>query len=88
MADLLTQILNKNIDFEGQRIAEKTTHYALVILSVFSFSVGLALQSLQTTFVLFGGSVLALALVIVPPWSAYNAHPVKWLPSKGTSKPE
>jgi len=86
MADLLSRILYKNIDFEGQRVTEKATHYALVIISVLSLLIGFALQSLQTTFVLFGASVLALTLVIIPPWPAYNTHPVKWLPSKGTKK--
>jgi len=83
MADLLPQIFYKNIDFEGQRVAENTTHYALVIISVLSFLIGFVLQSLQITFVLFGASVLVLTLVIIPPWPGYNTHPVKWLPSSG-----
>ncbi|KAF9653765.1 microsomal signal peptidase 12 kDa subunit [Thelephora ganbajun] len=88
MANLLSQIFYKNIDFEGQRVTEKTTHYALIIISILSFLTGLALQSLQTTFFFFGASVLVLTLVIVPPWPAYNTHPVKWLPRKGTKKSE
>jgi len=88
MADLLSNILHKNIDFEGQRVTEKATHYVLIIVSVLSFLIGFALQSLQATFVLFGASTLVLALVIVPPWPVYNAHPVKWLPRKGITKAE
>jgi len=88
MTDLFSQVFYKNIDFEGQRVTEKATHYALVIISIFSFLAGFALQSLQATFVLFGGLVLVLSLVIIPPWPAYNAHPVEWLPSKGTKKSE
>jgi len=88
MTDLFSQVFYKNIDFEGQRVTEKATHYALVIISILSFLAGFILQSLQATFVLFGGSVLVLTLVIVPPWPAYNTHPVKWLPSKGTKKSE
>jgi len=86
MTDLLSRTLYKNIDFEGQRMVEKRTHYALVIISFLSFSIGCILQSLQTTFVLFGASVLVLTFVILPPWRPYNIHPVKWLPSKGTKK--
>jgi len=88
MTDLLSQIFYKNIDFEGQRVTDQATHYALVIISVLSFLIGLALQSLQTTFVLFGASVLVLTLVIIPPWPAYNTHPVKWLPRKSAKKSE
>jgi len=88
MADLLSQIFYKNIDFEGQRVTEKATHRTFVIISILSFLIGFTLQSLQTTFILFGASALVLTLVIVPPWPAYNTHPVKWLPRKGTKKPE
>jgi len=88
MAHLLSNILYKNIDFEGQRVTEVATHYALVIISILSFLTGFALQSLQTTFVFFGASVFALTLVIAPPWPVYNSHPVKWLPRKGTKKSE
>jgi len=88
MTDLLSHILYKNIDFEGQRVIENTTHYALTIISILSFLIGFALQSLQATFVLFGASTFILALVVVPPWPAYNTHPVVWLPRKGSKKSE
>jgi len=88
MTDLLPQIFYKNIDFEGQRVTDKATHSALVIISVLSFLAGFALQSLQTTFALFGASVFVLTLVIIPPWPVYNTHPVKWLPRKDAKKSE
>jgi len=88
MADLFSHILYKNIDFEGQRVIENATHYALTIISILSVLIGFVLQSLQATFVLFGASTLVLAIVIVPPWPAYSTHPVEWLPRKGTKKAE
>jgi len=62
--------------------------YLRLRISVLSFFIGFALQSLQTTFALFGASILVLALLIVPPWPIYNAHPVKWLPRKAITKSE
>lgn len=77
----LNELLEGKIDFEGQKLVETITRVALVVLSVISFIVGFALQSLQVTFGIFSAGSIALVLLIVPPWPIYNSHPVQWLPA-------
>ncbi|KAG7440977.1 uncharacterized protein BT62DRAFT_559982 [Guyanagaster necrorhizus] len=44
-----------------------------------SFIIGFVLQSIHATFILYGVSVVALALIVVPPWPMFNRHAVTWL---------
>ncbi|PBK98226.1 microsomal signal peptidase 12 kDa subunit [Armillaria gallica] len=75
-----SQLAEGKIDFEGQRLAEQMSRIYLIAATAISFIIGFALQSLQTTFILYGASVVILALIVVPPWPMFNRHAVTWLP--------
>ncbi|KAK0452921.1 microsomal signal peptidase 12kDa subunit [Desarmillaria tabescens] len=78
--DSFSQLAEGKIDFEGQRLAEQMSRIYLIAVTAISFIVGFVLQSLQTTFILYGVSVFVLALIVVPPWPMFNRHAVTWLP--------
>ncbi|KAH9995285.1 microsomal signal peptidase [Russula vinacea] len=78
----LHQYLEGKIDFEGQKLVERIAHYASMELAVFSFFLGFLFQSIQVTFASFGLGVAAILVLVIPPWSIYNKHPVTWLPAK------
>ncbi|KAI0315943.1 microsomal signal peptidase subunit [Amylostereum chailletii] len=86
MTSSLQQMLEGNIDFEGQKLVEWMSQIVLFLLTAISFIAGFVSQSLQVTFALFGLGVLVLVLVVIPPWPVYNRHPVKWLPVLETKK--
>ncbi|KAI0263594.1 microsomal signal peptidase subunit [Gloeopeniophorella convolvens] len=86
MASALQQYFEGKIDFEGQKLVEQITHYALSVLGVVAFFAGLATQSLSVTWGIFGAGVLVLLVAVVPPWPMFNRHPVKWLPAKETKE--
>ncbi|KAF9467576.1 microsomal signal peptidase 12kDa subunit, partial [Collybia nuda] len=73
-------------DFAGQQLVEQIARILLIGATIISFIVGFALQSLQVTFTIMGGATVLLALLVIPPWPMFNAHPVKWLPVKNESK--
>ncbi|KAL0948264.1 hypothetical protein HGRIS_010860 [Hohenbuehelia grisea] len=81
MSNVINELLEGKIDFEGQRLVETLVSWVMIIAAVISFIAGFALQSLQVTFGLFAASIVALAFVIIPPWPMFNANPVKWLPA-------
>jgi len=88
MASSIQSLVEGKIDFEGQRMTDKTSRIALVVITVVSFLLGFMMESLYVTFITFSCSVIALTLVIVPPWPLYNTHPVKWLPPQEETKKE
>ncbi|EIN06533.1 microsomal signal peptidase [Punctularia strigosozonata HHB-11173 SS5] len=79
MQDALQELIDGKIDFEGQKTVEHIAKVALIALTVVSFIIGFALQSLRITFGVFGIGSLAVMLVVVPPWPSFNRHPVQWL---------
>jgi len=80
--DYVQNLVEGKIDFEGQRLTENIKNIALIGSAIIAFLFGFLTQSLQTTFILLGFSMVMLGAIIVPPWSYYNKHPVKWLPVK------
>ncbi|KAF8497894.1 microsomal signal peptidase [Russula emetica] len=84
----LRQYLEGQIDFEGQKLVERIAHYATIELAVFSFFIGFLFQSIQVTFATFGLGVAAILVLVIPPWSMYNKHPVTWLSPKETKEKE
>ncbi|EKM51058.1 uncharacterized protein PHACADRAFT_103550, partial [Phanerochaete carnosa HHB-10118-sp] len=72
-------------DFEGQKKVEQISRVTLVAVTIVSFIVGFALQSLRATFGILIAANIVLFAVVVPPWPMFNCHPVKWLPAKGNS---
>ncbi|PCH34828.1 SPC12-domain-containing protein [Wolfiporia cocos MD-104 SS10] len=82
MQEHLQSLLEARIDFEGQRLVGQIVQLSLVAITIISFLLGFALQSLRVTFVTFGLSTAVLAVVVLPPWPMYNRHPVQFLPPK------
>ncbi|KAN0133577.1 microsomal signal peptidase 12 kDa subunit [Lactarius tabidus] len=78
----LQQYLEGKIDFEGQRLVERISHYAVIELAIFAFFLGFMFQSIRVTFMVLGLGVGVVFVSVVPPWSIYNQHPISWLPSK------
>ncbi|GLB42691.1 putative microsomal signal peptidase 12 kDa subunit (SPC12) [Lyophyllum shimeji] len=76
----IQELVEGRIDFAGQALVEKIAHIVLIATTIVSFIAGFVLQSLTVTFSIFGASTLLLALIVLPPWPMFNAHPVKWLP--------
>lgn len=84
MADILDQVrdvVDGQIDFEGQRLSELLANLLLIVSGALSFVVGYFLQDIKlAVYVGLGGTALAF-LAVVPPWPIYNKNPVKWLPA-------
>ncbi|CAG8490085.1 3663_t:CDS:2 [Ambispora gerdemannii] len=70
------------IDFEGQKRAEYLYQSIILAFALIGFVVGFQLQSLLLSFQIFAGGVALSALLVLPPWSFYNSHPVQWLEEK------
>ncbi|KAH7140563.1 microsomal signal peptidase 12 kDa subunit-domain-containing protein [Dactylonectria macrodidyma] len=84
MADVLDQVrdvVDGQIDFEGQKVTELLATILLVISGALSFFAGYILQDIKlAVYVGLGGTALTF-LAVVPPWPFYNKNPVKWLPA-------
>ncbi|KAI1129579.1 microsomal signal peptidase 12kDa subunit [Nemania abortiva] len=91
MADQLLEqvrdLVDGQIDFEGQRLAEILATLLLSIVGAVSFLVGFFLQDIALALKIGLGGTALTFLVIVPPWPFFNQHPVKWLPVGGSSIP-
>jgi len=84
--DYVQNLVEGKIDFEGQRLTDDVKNFSLIGSTIIAFVFGFLTQSLLNTFVILGFSTAVLCTVIVPPWSYYNNHPVKWLPVKVEEK--
>ncbi|KAI9802861.1 MAG: hypothetical protein M1833_001460 [Piccolia ochrophora] len=89
MADVLPpevqQILEGQIDFEGQRSAELLTTSLLAASGLVAYIVGLVKQDIYLSlYTGLAGTALTF-LIVVPPWPFFNKHPVKWLPARNAS---
>ncbi|TGJ87405.1 hypothetical protein E0Z10_g1360 [Xylaria hypoxylon] len=91
MADQLLEqvrdVVDGQIDFQGQRLAEILATVLLSIVGAISFVVGFFLQDIALALKIGLGGTALTFLVIVPPWPFFNQHPVKWLPVGGLSVP-
>ncbi|KAF7792143.1 hypothetical protein EIP86_003173 [Pleurotus ostreatoroseus] len=86
LPQFVQDFIEGRIDFEGQKQVEQIARVGLIAISVVSFLLGFALQSLRVTFSTFGAATALLLLVVVPQWPMYNRHPVTWLPAKTKEK--
>ncbi|KAI1781474.1 SPC12-domain-containing protein [Hypoxylon cercidicola] len=83
LLDQVRDVVDGQIDFEGQKLAELLATAVLAIVGGVSFLVGFLLQDIALALKIgLGGTALAF-LLIVPPWPFFNKHPVKWLPVGG-----
>ncbi|KAI0408539.1 microsomal signal peptidase 12 kDa subunit-domain-containing protein [Xylaria palmicola] len=91
MADQLLEqvrdVVDGQIDFEGQKLAEVLATVLLCIVGAVSFLVGYFLQNITLALKIGLGGTALTFLATVPPWPFYNRHPVKWLPVGGSSVP-
>ncbi|KAI0190082.1 microsomal signal peptidase 12 kDa subunit-domain-containing protein [Astrocystis sublimbata] len=89
MADQLLEqareVVDGQIDFHGQRLAELLATVLLSVVGAVSFLVGYALQDIELALKIGLGGTALTFLAIVPPWPFYNQHPVQWLPVGGPS---
>ncbi|KAI0480807.1 microsomal signal peptidase 12kDa subunit [Xylariaceae sp. FL0804] len=83
LLDQVRDLVDGQIDFEGQKLAEVMATVLLSIVGAVSFLVGFFLQDIALALkVGLGGTALTLFL-IVPPWPYFKRHPVQWLPVGG-----
>ncbi|KAI0117626.1 microsomal signal peptidase 12 kDa subunit-domain-containing protein [Hypoxylon sp. NC0597] len=80
---LLNQVrdaVDGQIDFEGQKLAERLATAVLAIVGGVSFLVGFILQDITLALKIGLAGTALTFLLVVPPWPFFNKHPVKWLP--------
>jgi len=83
----LQDLFEGQIDFDGQRLAERISTAVLTLSSIVALIIGFVQQDIYLTmWVGLAGTVLAM-LLVVPPWPVYNGHPQPWLGSKATLPP-
>ncbi|KAK3357469.1 microsomal signal peptidase 12kDa subunit [Lasiosphaeria hispida] len=81
--DQVRDVVEGQIDFEGQKLAELMANVALSVVGAIAFLVGYMLQDIKlAVWIAFGGTALTF-VAVVPPWPFYNKHPVTWLPVGG-----
>jgi len=79
--DRVRDVVEGQIDFEGQKLADNLATVSLSASGIAAFVVGYILQDIKlATYVGLVGTGLTF-VTVVPPWPFFNQHPVKWLPS-------
>jgi len=88
MADQLLEkvrdVVDGQIDFEGQRFAENLATALMSIVGGIAFIVGYFLQDIKLALQIGLAGAVLTALVVVPPWPFFNKNPVKWIPVGGS----
>ncbi|KTW32543.1 uncharacterized protein T551_00028 [Pneumocystis jirovecii RU7] len=74
----LKKLMYGYIDYEGQTTSEILANVIVVVFSIIAYIVGFLLQNLIITLYIFVIGILVSLLIIIPPWSIYNTHPIKW----------
>ncbi|KHN97679.1 Microsomal signal peptidase 12kDa subunit [Metarhizium album ARSEF 1941] len=81
IVDKVRDVVEGQIDFDGQRRAEGVATLLLALSALLAFNIGYLYQDIQKAmYTGLGGTALTFILV-VPPWPFYNKNPVKWLPA-------
>ncbi|KAF7558640.1 hypothetical protein G7046_g5520 [Stylonectria norvegica] len=82
--DQVRDVIDGQIDFEGQKLVELLATVLLVVSGLLSFVVGYILQDIKlAVYVGLAGTALTF-LVVVPPWPFYKTQPAKWLRAGST----
>ncbi|CAI2299930.1 unnamed protein product [Caenorhabditis sp. 36 PRJEB53466] len=75
------QALSTHIDFQGQKVAERTYQVILTLAGIVGFVVGWWTQQLSYAIFTVMGASAFTALIILPPWPfLFRKHPVVWQP--------
>ncbi|KAI0177251.1 microsomal signal peptidase 12kDa subunit [Pestalotiopsis sp. NC0098] len=83
LLDQVRDVVDGQIDFEGQKLAELLATVLLSVVGAISFFVGFFTENIALALkVGLAGTALTF-LAVVPPWPFFNQHPVKWLPIGG-----
>ncbi|KAI0603239.1 microsomal signal peptidase 12kDa subunit [Biscogniauxia sp. FL1348] len=85
LLDQVRDVVEGQIDFEGQKLAEILATALLSIAGAISFLVGFFLQDIALALKIGLGGTALTFLLVVPPWPFFNRHPVQWLPVGGGS---
>ncbi|KAI9772887.1 MAG: hypothetical protein M1840_008769 [Geoglossum simile] len=78
-------VLDGQIDFEGQRLADSLTTALLILSGVLAFIIGIVTQEIYLASYIGLGGVALTFLVVLPPWPFFNRNPIQWLPPQGAS---
>ncbi|MCJ1232762.1 hypothetical protein MMC14_000716 [Varicellaria rhodocarpa] len=86
MADQLLSkvqdLLEGQIDFEGQKNTELITTSILAATGLIAFVLGYIQENIYLTlWVGLTGTAITF-FIVVPPWPAFNESPEKWLPAR------
>jgi len=85
LLEQVRDVVDGQIDFEGQKLAELIANVALSVSGIIAFLVGFYLQDIKlAVWIALGGTILTF-VVVVPPWPFFNRNPVKWLPVGGSA---
>lgn len=80
LLDQVRDLIDGQIDFQGQSLAEEIGTYSLILAGILSFLIGYIKQDIiLALWIGLGGAAVSIILV-VPPWPFYNKNPLKWLP--------
>jgi len=83
----LQDLVEGQIDFNGQLLAERLSTVILTLTSIIALIMGFIQQDIYLTmWVGLAGTVVAM-LLVVPPWPVYNQNPQPWLGSKSALPP-
>ncbi|KAF9414503.1 hypothetical protein BGZ94_000372 [Podila epigama] len=77
-----------HIDFVGQNKAEQLTQTVISAFGVIGFLVGLILQDIRLSLIIFAAGILVTAILVVPAWPYLKRNPVQWLPSRAKQAAE
>uniref|UniRef100_A0A1I7UG90 Signal peptidase complex subunit 1 n=1 Tax=Caenorhabditis tropicalis TaxID=1561998 RepID=A0A1I7UG90_9PELO len=73
------QKLSSHIDFQGQKVAERTYQVILTIAGIVGFFVGFWTQQLSYAIHIVMGASAFTALIILPPWPfLFRKNPIVW----------
>ncbi|KAK1835232.1 putative microsomal signal peptidase 12kda subunit [Podospora conica] len=86
LLEQVRDVVDGQIDFEGQKLVEQINNVALTAVGVIAFLVGYLLQDIKLALWIALGGTALIFVVAVPPWPIYNRNPVKWLPIGGGAR--
>ncbi|KAK7963680.1 hypothetical protein PG996_008627 [Apiospora saccharicola] len=81
--DQVRDLVDGQIDFEGQKLAEIISTLMLSLVGAIAFFVGYFMQDIALALKVGLAGTAVTFLVVVPPWPFFNKNPVKWLPVGG-----
>lgn len=76
------------MDYEGQRKAEKTYQIIITVFGIVGFLWGFIIQQLSATvYFVLGGFALS-CFIVLPPWPFFRRNPLPWQPIETKKAPK